>query len=1243
MSIKIMKNDEIATLFVPYELQGKSYLCISMIVGFDLLYPEKSVNEQKIWASVNASLDGRMFDAGMPKINPEWLLSGACFSGPSPREVVKVSAHFAGSEKQIDVYGSRQWQYRQGRLVPSEPAPFIRQPLTWEMTWGGEDIAENKLGLSLVEESYPLACLFYSDDIHNSRVENTDHRSACFLPLAIDHPMRQACMGSYDEIWFRERWPSVPQNFDWHFFNQAPFDQRLTDFFKGGEAYHLVNLHPKEAVITGSLPFYRPRVFVRQYSDPTATPIQNVESLKQHDNEAIDQEIQYKISEIGLRNDTVWFFPEQQLGLRIFRGSIEVQDEEALDVSDILFVSEDREKNPLSTEHYVHYMAHYNAAKEAESAEMAQLGEKAQQAKLDLAEAEKELSDIPQYMAFKQGQFENKIPAGKTQPHDFLAQLDRQLDVSSGQLATLAQHASGLSPELQSLLAQSGPKIDAMKSSFAQQMQMHMKLKHDMATDLKQMKLNKPNVATNPEYGQQVQAMEEKLNAYGDILDYPQTDTPWHDKASELVAQSSDLDYFLKRCKKLMALGFRKLNIQRLMLGYLSHERVFVPQEWGLSMDDFHDELPTTLPSGWLLPEYQEGVFTALHIRQSLFEPETDMLVFGSETFPWHSALQVGLPVVMCQDRSFAWLIEQDVRGLVNVIEMPLVDTELSDDVQKVIVAAPQHFLFMQNIDDLSPWQAVFPALEPIGLKEDLLIEQAYAESVDLTGWLVEYITPIEGQSSTDQLANIQKTKRKSLFAVPQFTKEQAQAAFDQKQASLYQDFGLTAGMPLKAALNEAFEQKSASFKPKLPAGVSSDVFQKGLDKLKNAPLSTAPASEQFERLSQQSIALLEKEQANAKSDVAKDLVEKQLCLVKAEAQVAIDKMKELEAIAPPKINNDDTPVDFEKLSREQVIDWHERGLSLAKKDLSDLDLSNLDLSYVDMSGSILSETNFSGSKLISAKMQEVIATEAIFDSADLEGADLCRALLSESSGCKAHLSHACLDEAVLSDAQFNQANFTFASMNSMTASGSQFVGSNFNDSQLHQANLLNTLLDNASFIRCRAIKMKCFEAKAKESVWTDAKLDKALFWSADLSGADFTAAQLTNARFGSAQLPGVCFNQAVLVKANFADANLADAHFHQANMENIYISNTNMQRTQLHGVNLKRAQCIRSNFNGAHFQAVNAMQTNFMRSIFSNSTLDRVCFYNGDLYKTTFGNTHIKKCNFKATLLANNEDLING
>lgn len=1246
MSIKIMKNDEIATLLVPYEIQGKSYLCISMILGFDLLTPEKNINEQTLWTAVNESLEGRMFDAGMPKIQPEWLLSGSCFSGEGARQMVKVSAHLAGRDKQLDVYGSRYWTQQSGRLVPSEPMAFKRQPLTWEMTWGGEDIPENRLGSSVVEESYPLPCLFYSDDTNNSRSDNTGHQPTCFLPLAIDHPMKQACMGTYDEAWFRERWPSVPQDFDWQFYNQAPLDQRLKDFFTGGEPYYLVNLHPKEAKITGRLPFYRPRVFVRQYSELCEMQAQNAQSLKhqqQKDNDNVNQEIQYKISEIGLRNDTVWFFPEQQLGLRIFRGNIAIQDEEALDVSDILFVNENRDQAPLTTEHYIHYITHYNAAKEAESAEMAQLSEKAQQSKLALIEKEKELSDIPQYMAFKQGQFENKIPAAKASPHDFLAQLDRQLSVSGGQLLSLAQNTSVVSPEQQALLQQSEAKIHDMKSSFAQQMQMQMKVKHEMTTDLKQLKLNKPNVPQSPEYNKQVQDIEEKVNAHGQVLGSPKTDTPWHDKAAEWIAQGTELDSFSKRRKQLMQAGLRKLNIQKLMLGYMANESVFIPQDWGISPEELPDDTITILPAGWLLPEYKDGLFTALHIRPSIFEPESTSLVFGSESQPWHSVLQKGLPVILCQDRSFAWLIEQDVRGVFNVLEMPSVDTELTEEVQTIIDVAPQLFLFMQGVDKLAPWQALFPVLEPVALKDGILIEQAHSESIDILAWLMDYIKLEEGQSTQALLASIEKKKRQSLFAPPKFTKDNAQAAFDKKSASLSQDLGLNTDLPLKEALEAVLDKKAVSLQDKLPTGPSTDVFQKGLDKLKNTPLSSASASEQFGQLSQQSIALLEKEQSKVQTDLAKEVVEQQLSLVKKESQTAIDKLKELEAIEPVKVNDVEAAVDFEPLTREQVIDWHNQGYSLAKKDLSGLDLSCLDLSNVDFSSSLLTETNFTGAILTSATMQDVVATHAIFDDANLKGADLCRALLSESHGQNACFSHACLDEAVMSEVQFNDVNFSFATLNKVTACGSQFMRACFDDSVLTQANFLNTVITNASFIRCDGLKMKCFEANAKNSVWTDAKLPKALFWSADLSSADFSGAQLTNARFGNAKLPHVRFNQAILMKANFADAILSDARFHQTNMESVYFSNANMQRAELFGVNLKRAQCLRSNFNGAHLKAVNAIQTNFMRSIFTNSTLDRVCFYNGDLFKTTFGNTHIKGCNFKATLLENNEDVVHG
>ena len=59
--------------------------------------------------------------------------------------------------------------------------------------------------------------------------------------------------GSYDEVWKATRWPRLPANFDFAYWNAAPEDQQF-DYPLGGEQFTLVNLHDKHADLRFRLP-----------------------------------------------------------------------------------------------------------------------------------------------------------------------------------------------------------------------------------------------------------------------------------------------------------------------------------------------------------------------------------------------------------------------------------------------------------------------------------------------------------------------------------------------------------------------------------------------------------------------------------------------------------------------------------------------------------------------------------------------------------------------------------------------------------------------------------------------------------------------------------------------------------------------------------------------------------------------------------------------------------------------------
>ena len=69
---------------------------------------------------------------------------------------------------------------------------------------------------------------------------------------------RRARAGSYNDLWKQTRWPKLPQDFDFGYWNAAPEDQQI-DYPVGGEKLMLVNLIDPERSVDGALWFRIPK------------------------------------------------------------------------------------------------------------------------------------------------------------------------------------------------------------------------------------------------------------------------------------------------------------------------------------------------------------------------------------------------------------------------------------------------------------------------------------------------------------------------------------------------------------------------------------------------------------------------------------------------------------------------------------------------------------------------------------------------------------------------------------------------------------------------------------------------------------------------------------------------------------------------------------------------------------------------------------------------------------------------
>ncbi len=64
-----------------------------------------------------------------------------------------------------------------------------------------------------------------------------------------------------------------------------------------------------------------------------------------------------RLTEIALRIDTLWLFAGARRGILIYRGALTVEDFEAADVANTMFVYERLVDDPLPAEHYLRIRA----------------------------------------------------------------------------------------------------------------------------------------------------------------------------------------------------------------------------------------------------------------------------------------------------------------------------------------------------------------------------------------------------------------------------------------------------------------------------------------------------------------------------------------------------------------------------------------------------------------------------------------------------------------------------------------------------------------------------------------------------------------------------------------------------------------------------------------------------------------------------------------------------------------------
>lgn len=333
--MNILKALHAGILQTCYSFHGEHFFAVSLLWGFRL-NSGRPVLEQELWEKIGGVFGkNEIFDSGMPKATGEVLIHGSFFAPDrQPVKAGQVSLTIGSVHKDLSVFGDRRWRKTPVGAAIEGPEPFTEMPITYYQAFGGEGYAQNPVGkgIGAVDTEsgpvYSLPNIEYPEQLIFSPRDRPD--PAAFSRLDPMWRQRFSKSGTYDKKYIKERMPGLPDDINWTFFNEASPDQWIEEFFRGDEKFEIINMNPDMPVQEGRLPGVYGRCFV---------------------NHGVDDEIIFK--EIPTRLDTVWFFPSENLGVLIHRGTLEISEDDGGDVKQLLIAHENLQDPPRSEAHYL--------------------------------------------------------------------------------------------------------------------------------------------------------------------------------------------------------------------------------------------------------------------------------------------------------------------------------------------------------------------------------------------------------------------------------------------------------------------------------------------------------------------------------------------------------------------------------------------------------------------------------------------------------------------------------------------------------------------------------------------------------------------------------------------------------------------------------------------------------------------------------------------------------------------------
>lgn len=172
------------------------------------------------------------------------LLIGSAHA-PDGRQAtrVRVGIRVGPMKKSFDVVGNRIWRTRVTGISVSEPHPFTRMPISYDVAYGGADLHSDDQNQHDAYPSNPIGRGWHkylkAAWVDGTPLPNTQEiGQAVASPRGTYEPMalgplgrgwrqRARFAGTYDQKWLDNVFPFLPTDFDERYYQAAPEDQQL--------------------------------------------------------------------------------------------------------------------------------------------------------------------------------------------------------------------------------------------------------------------------------------------------------------------------------------------------------------------------------------------------------------------------------------------------------------------------------------------------------------------------------------------------------------------------------------------------------------------------------------------------------------------------------------------------------------------------------------------------------------------------------------------------------------------------------------------------------------------------------------------------------------------------------------------------------------------------------------------------------------------------------------------------------